>query len=223
VHGDRVHDPVFSLGESCNHFFYQLAEGIELDGVLNAYRRFGLYEPGAEEEVPAFQHHIPGVASSRDAQWEPARGLHRLAIGYGVSANVLQLARTYAGLATGRLPELSLVRRDPAALRPVDMGFHDQDLDVVRQGLLYCAVQGTAAKLGLVDTWAKTGTAEVTRAGHNNAWFAGYVGSDRPRLAFASAAYLVPKGEYGADVAGPMIRAFLEKIRSDVKLREEYL
>ena len=93
----------------------------------------------------------------------------------------------------------------------------------MREGLRYCAVRGTAEDLELVDAWVKTGTAEVSGAGDNNAWLAGYIGGERPRLAFASVAYFVPQGDYGAEVAGPMFRNFLRRVREDPELSEEYL
>ena len=225
---DHVHGTlgaVESLGESCNHFFYQVAEGVGVEGVVRAYSRFGLHRPEDGTLPATFQVHVPGVARRAywDPQWDLGRGVHRLGIGYGVSANVLQVARAYAGIATGRLPELSLVRRGESELRFTELGLDLDDLQIVRNGLRYCAVRGTAATLELDDAWVKTGTAEVTAAGDNNAWLAGYIGGELPRMAFASVAYFVPQGEYGAEVAGPMFQIFLNKVREDPELSEEYL
>ena len=224
-HEHGVLDASTSLGESCNHYFYQVAEGVGVDGLVRAYSRFGLHRPDSDALPASYQTRVQGVDRRAywDPQWDLGRGVHRLGIGYGISANVLQMARAYAGIATGRLPELSFVRREDSQLRFTELGLDPSDLDVVREGLRYCAVRGTAEDLELVDAWVKTGTAEVSGAGDNNAWLAGYIGGERPRLAFASVAYFVPQGDYGAEVAGPMFRNFLRRVREDPELSEEYL
>ena len=225
-HGDVVHDCVEALGVSCNAFFFQAAVGMGEAGVVRAFRRFGLYLPRVPfATVPApFQRHVSGLDFVADPTFDTRRKLHKRAIGYGIEANVLQIARAYAGLATGQLPELSIVVRDPSALRSVPLGVNQDDLDVVREGMKFCVEHGTGENLGLVDVWAKTGTAEVSKRGHNNAWFAGFVyRRGRPRFAFASVIYLVMPGQYGAAMAGPMIQRFLELVRGDPVLSGEYL
>ena len=225
VHGDLVQDRVASLGVSCNYFFFQAAEGLGWSGVSKAYERFGLRRP-KDRAVPAgFQPHVLGIpaAGYPDPSWRSG-DIQRRGIGYGIEANVLQMARAYAGLATGRLPELSLVVRDPEDLRFQDLKVHREDLAEVRAGLRFCVEQGTARRLNLEGVYAKTGTAEINaRTGENNAWLAGYVVDGGPRLAFACVLYKVPEGSYGASAAGPMIQHFLERLRRTDALREEFL
>lgn len=228
VHGELARDCVAALGESCNYFFYQVAEGLGWAGLQRAYARFGLWRPprGASEPIPdGFQAHVAGIpaAALPDPSWDTtSRDLHRRAIGYGLSANVLHLARAYAGIATGRLPELSLVRRAPETLRSVALGVHPDDLALVREGLRYCVERGTAERLHLRGVLAKTGTAEVGQSKRNNAWLAGYVDGARPRLAFACVLYAVPHGRYGAAAAGPIAQRFLQAVQDDPKLAEEF-
>jgi cell division protein FtsI/penicillin-binding protein 2 len=225
VHGDSVHDCVESLGKSCNYFFFQVAEGLGWPGVSGAFSRFGLRRPAGQPIPAAFQAHLLGIPAAQypDPSW--GRGdIHRRSIGYGIEANVLQVARAYAGLATGRLPELSLVTRDAESLKFQDLGVHVDDLRMVRDGLRFCVEQGTARRLDLKGVYAKTGTAEVNASsGANNAWLAGYVVEGGPKLAFASVLYNVPDGSYGAAVAGPMIQYFLAGVRGDKDLSREFL
>ena len=69
----------------------------------------------------------------------------------------------------------------------------------------------------------KTGTAEISRAGRNNAWFAGFVPEDAPTLAFAAVVYDVREKQHGADVAGALAAQFLRAVHADPDLRERYL
>lgn len=216
-HLGDARDPVKALGESCNFFFYQAAEGLHGEGVLAAYARFGL-APGGRH-----QQRIPGLWLRNPVKTERShRDPRRLAIGYGIQANVLTMARAYAGLATGRLPGLSFVL-DGHRPGTVELGLHPDDLAVVRDGMEHCVREGTAAReagLRELGVLAKTGTATVgePRSKINNAWLAGYLTRERPTLAFAAVVYGV-RG-YGAARAGPLVIAFLEKLRNDPQLWE---
>jgi cell division protein FtsI/penicillin-binding protein 2 len=246
-HAGLVRDRVESLSKSCNYFFYQVGEGLGWDGVRRAYDRFGLFrEKGARlpgrggQRGPApppskwFQAHVPGIpaASYPNPTWqEHSNDIQRRAIGYFVEANVLQMVRAYAGLATGRLPELSLVRRRPEDLRSLDLGLHPDDLAVIHEGMERCCHTGTARDLGLTGVWAKTGTAEISKtrlAGgryrtKNNAWLAGFVGLAPSKLAFACVVYGTEQGGFGAKVAGPMFEIFLRELRANPQLAKAYL
>ncbi|MHC4851654.1 MAG: penicillin-binding transpeptidase domain-containing protein [Planctomycetota bacterium] len=227
-HFGDAKDPVKALGKSCNFFFYQAAEGLSGKGVLDAYRRFGL-SPDVAAASARFQgwhqQHIDGLWLRNPVKRADREDARRRAIGYGVEANVLSIARAYAGLATGRLLALSLVR-DQSRPAPVDLGLHPDDLAVARDGLAHCVREGTAARerrLFELGVLAKTGTATVGKSTSkiNNAWLAGYLTRERPTLAFAAVVYSV-RG-YGAARSGPLVTAFLEKLRNDPELREEYL
>lgn len=226
LHGaEGARDCVYSLGVSCNYYFYQVAEGLGWPGLRSAFGRFGLYRPSGGVLEASFQGHVPGIPAGQypDPTWR-GNDIQRRSIGYGIDANVLQIARAYAGLATGRLPELSLVVRDPQMIAPEDIDVHPDDLRRVQDGLRYCVERGTGRRLELQGVFAKTGTAEVnTKTGANNAWFAGYVVENGPKMAFAGVLYRVPSGRHGATAAGPMIKHFLEVLRRDEDLRKEFL
>ena len=244
IHGTHVDDCVYSLGESCNYFFFQVGEGLRWEGVRRAYERFGLYrEPGKLDAArkrgkppPAskwFQAYVPGIPASTypDPVWQLSDDIQRRSIGYFVEANVLQMVRAYAGIATGRLPELSLVRRRPEHVRSLDLGLHPDDVAIIHEGMLRCTRTGTARKLNLDGVWAKTGTAEISKKRlpnggirtTNNAWLAGFVGRAPAKLAFACVVYNTEEGGFGATVAGPMFRNFLRELRANPKLAKDYL
>jgi cell division protein FtsI/penicillin-binding protein 2 len=72
----------------------------------------------------------------------------------------------------------------------------------------------------------KTGTAELTSAGDNNAWFAGYLpgaSAGGVRLAFCAVVYFVPDSEHGAEAAGGLLEGVLRQVARDPKLSWRYL
>lgn len=233
-HGPQVFDAVRSLGDSCNHYFFQVGEGLGWAGVKRAYARFGLYQDKADGALanPMFQTYVPGLQPRAypSPRWRASGDIQRRSIGYFVEANVLQMARAYCGLAVGKLPELSLIRRTPEAIRPIPLGIHPDDLAVVQAGMRHCVEVGTAKSLELQDVWAKTGTGEVrkTKIGpnryrtRNNAWLAGFIGKPA-KMSFACVVYDVEEGGFGAKVAGPIIQSFLKQVRATPGLRKEFL
>ncbi len=222
VHGSVASEPVAAIGESCNVFFYQAAQGLGLSGLHRAYQRVGL-QPDVEQN---FQKHVDGIPLRQKARHDE-RFLHRRAIGYGVQTNTLLLARAYAGLATGYLPTLSLVCSEQPRPR-VAMDVKPEHLQLVQEGLRYCVQSGTAANVEYLDAagcqvHAKTGTAVVGQRGSqmNNAWLAGYLGRDKAKLAFAAVVYRVPQS--GAQAAGGMLAEFLRNLLMQPELVEAYL
>jgi len=222
-HGADALDPVVAIAESCNVFFYQVAEGLGEDGLARAYQRFGLMDDGRGTHKDWLDGiAIPGLKLA-PPQISTATPVQLRAIGYDVRASTLSVARAYAGLATGGLPRLGLIAT-PREAQPLDVD--PADLRTVRDGLYACVRSGTArhvnglAELGVL---AKTGTAEINRAGANNACFAGFVSERQPTLAFAAIAYNVPDGHHGASVAGTMVAEFLLSVARDPELQPVYL
>lgn len=236
VHNEAVRDPVASLADSCNYFFYQASRGLGRAGLLRAYRRFGLRvaparlagQTAAEVYAARVGTPVRGLpAWSRTGPRSRNRGLERGGIGYGIYANVLDVARVYAGLATTRLPELALVQRGADAAA-VDLLADTAlaDWQTVWQGLRGAVEHGSAAaelrgldpSLGMV--FAKTGTAVVGNDKEfNNAWLAGFVGAppDGARLVFACVVYKSRLS--GARAAGPIVRNLLNAIAARPELR----
>jgi penicillin-binding protein 2 len=234
-HGDLALDPVQALAHSCNFWFFHVAEGLGLNGVHRAYRRFGLMAPVAADGFPADTWQPRPFGCSNGAVSTPkVHGLHPLqlrGIGYGVEASPAMVARAYAALATGTLRGLTLVRGESTAAVP--LGIPDGDRARVLEGLRLCVESGTASRADNADllwrlqVYGKTGTAEILKPrGDNNALFAGFLpyrGLDGVQLAFCAAVYCVPNGEHGGRVAGEFMAKILMAMQEVPLLQRRYL
>lgn len=133
-------------------------------------------------------------------------------IGQGhIQVSPAQMARAYAGLATGALPRLRLVAQvgdRPTAVSLEPLGVSGAVLEPVRAALRAVPRRGTARGYGL-ERWriaCKTGTAE--RKSSNNAWMAGFAPAQagRPPIAFAMVVLQTPL--HGAHACGPRLAEF---------------
>jgi len=222
------------LSKSCNVFFAQCGRRLGLSGLSLAAGRFGLWEVGEAFLEPFGWRRDPaGPIPLRKARPPHGRAkpagtsfgalydrvsLARRGIGYGLEASPLSLARAYAGLGTGGLPDPHLLRRigrevlpDP---EPRDLHLDPEVLAVVRRGLEETVARGGTANrsgVGRFGLAGKTGTAEVSRR-RNNAWFTGYVPAGSPRLALSAVFFQVPHGIHGGDHAAEAVARFLEAL-----------
>ncbi|MBL9076533.1 MAG: hypothetical protein JNL08_03465 [Planctomycetes bacterium] len=228
AHGDQGRDPVDAIAVSCNSFFFQCAEGFGAEGVAQALRRFGLCRPAGDADpfAACWQPSVAGVPIATP-RLSTAQAVPMRAVGYGVEASPLSVARAYAALATGSLPTLGL-RAD--ARRPVvALGDVHAELEVVRAGLRACVDTGTARDVTLLrhfGVFGKTGTAEVGRDEQNNAWFAGYLpgpGGDGVQLCFCAVVYWVPHGVHGDEAAGRLVADWLAEVEAEPTLAARYL
>lgn len=172
-----------ALERSCNVYFAALAE-LRFDpaSMREAYELFGFGKPTGVRYDPD-----SGRQGLVDSYWynpksplhasQPLTGLHEVArqrLGNGlvhVDVNVVQIARAYAGLATGMLPEMMLVRAvgDQEIPRRVRaLGISEEHLELIRGALddVVHAPAGTAEGVGLGEESlefrfaAKTGSAD---------------------------------------------------------------
>lgn len=227
AHWDGGRDPVEALAESCNVFYFQCAIGLGDDGLARALRRFGLAEPIASDPFAAcWQPGVRGIPVAPPSRESKVTLLPQRAIGYGVQASPLHVARAYAALATGWLPTLG-VQTGPRPRVPLDdvVG----ELALVEKGLRACVQNGTASRLPLLNdlgVCGKTGTAEVSTDRENNAWFAGYLpplGSAGTQLCICAVVYWVEDKVHGGDAAGRMVVDLLTAIQADRELNARYL
>lgn len=219
--------PRDALAKSCNCYFYQVGVGLGGEGVRRAFERFGLLAP---QVTPTYglcwQDQLQGIAAA-PGSLDGGRPVPSWAIGYGVQVSPLFVARAYAGIATGALPTLGL-RADVARDR-VRVPASSETLDVVRAGLDDVVQRGTARELrwlAELGVCGKTGTAERTGQGDNNAWFAGYLPAASAaghQLAFCSVIYYVPDQSHGGDTAGAMAQDFFAAVASDPELSARYM
>ncbi|MGQ0613819.1 MAG: peptidoglycan D,D-transpeptidase FtsI family protein [Planctomycetaceae bacterium] len=202
-----------ALTHSCNIYFQELMLRMDFRAFAAAGRRFGFGEPtGLEIEWPAWQGRFP--ATGPDARPWPRDERVQNGIGQGtLLLSPAQIARAYAGLATGSLPHLHLVSRVGDRATPVRRDRLDAPpvlLDRIRAALAEVVRPGgTAQGYGLM-AWpihAKTGTAQVG-GGLNNAWMAGFVRAHagRPAVAFAMVVLRTPL--HGAQECAPRLADF---------------
>lgn len=148
--------------------------------------------------------------------------LMRFCIGQGAIDDVtpLQVARLMSGLATGSLPRPFLIQRvGKSDIKPPhsrDLGISAGTLEFVRRSMKAVVKRGTARRdAGLrrdlegYGVAGKTGTAQVGRSLPTHAWFAGYMGSSRPVMAFA--VFVESCGLHGGQAAAPLLNRLLEQ------------
>lgn len=139
---------------------------------------------------------------------------HAIGQGY-VTATPAQVARAYAGLMTGRLPRLHMVRRRGSRETvpehaPIDVP--PAMLEQVREALRATNDPGESlAKHGLdrYEVACKTGTAQTGHDGLHTTWIAGFgdARGNRPKIAFALVIEHSP--DHGGEECGPRLARFL--------------
>ncbi|MEL6582567.1 MAG: penicillin-binding protein 2 [Pseudomonadota bacterium] len=165
-----------SLQESCDIWYYDVAQRIGIDRITAVANRLGL---GIRPDLP-----LPALAEglTPTREWKSrVRGQTWLigdtlnaGIGQGYNlASPMQLAVMTARIATGRAVEARLVRAHggvPSSFEPApDLGFSDAALRVVREGMFDATNRrkGTAYASRIVDPEnymaGKTGTSQVRR------------------------------------------------------------
>jgi cell division protein FtsI/penicillin-binding protein 2 len=215
THGEIALDT--ALVKSCNIYFQTMMARF-LDRKLLARhdelcRRFGFGErTGVEVERASYPTNRFDLFRKGTSWGERVQS----AVGQGdaIRLSPAQVARAYAGLATGSVPELHLVarvggRRTVPSSRP--LGIPESALAPVRSALRDVPVRGTATGYRLAEfgVACKTGTAERGNDLANNAWLAGFAPArgNRPAIAFAMVVLNTP--EHGADGCGPRLLQFL--------------
>jgi penicillin-binding protein 2 len=238
THGEvGVHD---AIAQSCNTFFYTLADRLGIARIAHYAHAFGLGSPthiDLPQEASGVMPSEEWKARNFKEKWYAGETIS-VGIGQGaVTITPLQLARAVGGIAMGgvlKRPRVAFQdglppgfvrmkgehpeeQRVPIAPQAWEL-ITDAMADVVRPG-------GTAAasRIEGVDWGGKTGTAQVVSLGararltgrqfRHNAWFVGVSPRRTPELAIA---VLLEQGEAGgnaARVAAEVVRAYAEKQR----------
>ncbi|MBF0624963.1 MAG: penicillin-binding protein 2 [Magnetococcales bacterium] len=231
-HGHGSMNMIQALTQSCDVYFYRVAERLGIDLLESFARKFGMGEltgiPLNEER----QGLMPGREWKRGrfrTAWYPGETLIA-AIGQGyVLTTPLQLANMISAVANGGiLYQPSLVRPagkfDPVVRR--NLRLKPEHLAVVRAGLdaVLNRPGGTATASAPIGVRAagKTGTAQVVRhrrdeAGRllapndprhrDHALFVSYAPVDNPELAIA---VVVEHGGHGGSTAAPVAKRIME-------------
>lgn len=213
---------------SCNVYFHQLGQRLDIEAIARYARAFGLgaatgLELGGEADglVPDRQWSL----ERRGTRWYPGETIS-VSTGQGpILVTPLQVATMMAAVANGGdlvTPRL-VVADAPPARRPLPITLAPRTLDIVRDALTAVVGDtdgtGRAAHLDDLAIAGKTGTAQVVRQvtwtrndeldpeKRDHAWFASYAPVDRPELVVV---VLVEHGGGGSKIAAPLARTLYE-------------
>lgn len=235
-HGDV--DMTGALMQSCNIYFYRLAEEkLDRELMLRWADKFGF-----GKRTGFLDPEVYGSRFTATGHWDPPcllrpqRGLAnlmRFCIGQDAIDDVtpLQVVRMVAGVATGSLPQLHLITRIGESRlsvpEPVDLGISPATLDLVRNAMRLVVEdsRGTAGprtelhrNLAPYEVAAKSGTAQVGQGLPDHAWFAGYLPHGAPALAFA--VFVESCGSGGGRTAAPLFQKLVERGEIESYLKE---
>lgn len=236
-----------SLVQSCNVYFWELAEEVGLERINKTGEAFGF----AERSGIGVSGEAQGFLATRDwykehyGAFRPGYTLNT-AIGQGnTRVTVLQLAMAYSAIANGgslylpqvvknvRAPDGSLSETFQPQLRR-EVGVTPAHLELVRRALrdVVNDDSGTAhsARVDGPLVAGKTGTAQVVSRksrseesssawylDRSHGWFAGFAPADDPQLAFA---VLVEHGGSGGASAAPIATRVLSEYLQEPSLED---
>lgn len=226
-----------ALRVSCNAYFAQLGDRLQRgETLVQCAHSFGFDTPtgvNSRQGKQAIPEDYDSPSFRGAAQFgavELQRGANGLMV---LEGTPLQVARAYAGLATGALPRLSFIR-DEGATSPTPLSISPEHLAAVQAALKEVARTGSAKLLKDLDLAVKTGSADYAKmtpevlaqlkvpvgsepARRKHTWVAGWTPADEPRLVFV--VYLHDVGVTSSHSAvfvarqlltRPEVRAYLE-------------
>ncbi len=227
-----------AIVQSCDSFFYQVAQRLGIDTIARYARRFGLGEPTGVD----LEHEKGGTIP--DSEWKQRRFKQpwyagetlSSAIGQGyVTATPLQMANAIAMAAVGKRFRPYFVRQVETAGGQVvrqetpqvvaELDVRETTLRQIREALrdVVGAKNGTGKKANLpgIEVAGKTGTSQVVRLGakrmkasqvpwhhRDHAWFVAYAPVEAPEIAVAAIVEHADGG--GGAIAAPAVREVLE-------------
>ncbi len=211
-HGEIDHAD--ALIHSCDTFYYQLAEMLDIDQLAAAARAFGL----GRRVTGIFPEESPGNVPDRKwydehygkGHWTRGVMLNN-AIGQGeLLVTPLQMALFCARLASdGRTPDPVFVIDPPQPVRQPDpLPFQPGYLAWCRRTLREVVDRGTGSGGALddVSVAGKTGTAQNSH-GEDHAWFMAFAPVEAPQVAVA---IIVENAGSGGAQAAPLASRWLE-------------
>ncbi len=217
-----------AIKHSCNVYFHQLGQRLDIELIARYARRFGLGRVTGLELDSEQAGVVPDSRWSLEARgtpWYPGETIS-VATGQGpILLTPLQMARLMAALVNGGdLITPRLVRTDEPAVRErPEPALRDSTLAMVREALWAVVNEpngtGGRARIADFEIAGKTGTAQVVRQAtwtsneklapdqRDHAWFASFAPFDSPRLVVV---VFVEHGGTGSRAAAPLARAMYE-------------
>ena len=220
IHGDMNLEDAIS--QSCNVYFYRLAEKIGYQSLINTAKFVGL-DHNPTIEVPSLRDK-PIVP---DPEWKKNRigvrwtleDTFNIAIGQGgLRQSPLQLACMVARIATNQqhfTPTLLHKEKHQEDKGPT-LGIDQRWLDEIIAGMQKATEQGTArrCKLNGISVAGKTGTGQWRNHNMNLnlAWFVGFAPVEKPEVAIATLVEgVIPQDQVqGGLTATPIARDLLQ-------------
>jgi penicillin-binding protein 2 len=215
-----------ALRESCDCYFYEIAQRVGMEKIAAMGRRLGLgqvYETGLSQHKSGL---LPTAAWKRGRSktgWLTGETL-LAGIGQGyVLATPLQLAVMTARIATGRLVTPTVVAHATVVSADTfgDLGISEASLAAVRAGMFAVVNEpggtGHLADIegALIQVAGKTGTSQVSRKSaardptvklsveeRDHALFVGYAPASRPKYAVAA---VIENAGGGGVLAAPLV------------------
>ena len=207
--------------QSCDSYFYKVAEIMDVDELAAACREFGL---GTRTGID-LPNEIQGLVPDRKyynkrfgkGKWTQGLVLNNI-IGQGeFLTSVLQMCRAVAAVANGGFlvqphvieqiddePTGVYARKRVQSLEGYTLAFIRQAMKGVVHGE---DGTGRASRVQGVQGAGKTGTAQNPH-GDDHAWFVGFAPANDPEIAVA---FIVENSGHGGAVAAPIARKFYEE------------
>ena len=216
-----------AISQSCNVYFYRLAEKIGFQNLIDTAKIMGL-DANPPIEVPTLKDR-PIVP---DPDWKRRRigvrwtleDTFNISIGQGgLRQSPLQMASMVARIATNRKSfEPTLIHRKDASLPPSpSLGIDKRFLNQIISGMQKATEQGTArrCKINGIAVAGKTGTGQWRNHNMNLnlAWFVGFAPVDKPEVAVATLVEgVIPQdqvqgGLTATPIAKDLLEAYFEK------------
>ncbi len=216
-----------SIMESCDIFYYQLAQRLGPDNLAQMSRAFGMGERTGIDLPHERRGLVPDTQWKREVLKQPWFGGETLNYGIGqgyLTITPLQGAVMTMGIANrGVMHRPHLVReiRTPdgkllEAIEPEVIHRYDappQHWDAVIEAMVRTVDTGTgrAAQVPGVRVAGKTGSAEFRKGGKTHAWFVAFAPAENPRVAICVMAEEAGGGgAIAAPIAGAWMRYFFE-------------
>jgi penicillin-binding protein 2 len=226
-----------AIQQSCDVFFYTYGVQLGIDRLANIAKSFGLGQPtgiGLAGEVGGLVPSSEWKQRRFGERWYPGETVSS-AIGQGYNLYTpIQLAVSYAAIASGQLIEPRLVLRiegdgkveqmPPSPATPVAVS--PEHLALVRRGMTAVVEEpggtGARARVPGVKVAGKTGTAQVVQLQHtegmketdipiryrDHAWFGAFAPADAPEIAVG---VFIEHGLHGSSGAGPVAQRILAR------------